>query len=124
MIAFHGTADPQVPYTGGRTWMFPVRFPDVSTWVANWARRNRCGTNPAISVVALDVTRREYSNCADDAAVVLYTVQGGGHSWPGGMRLPEWFVGSTSDGVDATEEMWTFFQAHPLLLKPRLTAPR
>jgi poly(3-hydroxybutyrate) depolymerase len=40
------------------------------------------------------------------------------------MRLPEWFVGSTSDGVDATEEMWTFFQAHPLLLKPRLTAPR
>jgi polyhydroxybutyrate depolymerase len=124
MIAFHGTADPQVPYAGGRTWMFPVRFPDVSTWVANWARRNRCGTNLDVSVIARDVTRREYPHCADDAAVVLYTVQGGGHSWPGGMRLPEWFVGSTSDGVDATEEMWTFFQAHPHLLKPRLTAPR
>lgn len=124
MIAFHGTADRQVLYTGGETWMFPVRFPDVATWVANWARRNRCGTHPAVSVVARDVTRRAYPNCADDAAVVLYTVKGGGHSWPGGMRLPEWFVGSTSNGVDATEEMWAFFRAHPLRLKPRLTAPR
>jgi polyhydroxybutyrate depolymerase len=112
MIAFHGTADRQVPYTGGRTWMFPVRFPDVSTWVANWARRNRCGTNPAVSVIARDVTRREYPHCADDAAVVVYTVRGGGHTWPGGKPMPEWFVGPTSRSIDATSLMWAFFREH------------
>jgi polyhydroxybutyrate depolymerase len=124
MIAFHGTADRMTPYDGGRTWVAPETFPSIPTWTAHWARRNQCGANPIDSVVAADVTRLEYPACADDAAVVLYTVQGGGHSWPGGMRLPTWFVGSTSNGVDATEEMWTFFQAHPLRLKPRLTAPR
>ena len=31
-----------------------------------------------------DVTRLEYTNCANDAAVVLYPIQGGGHAWPGG----------------------------------------
>jgi len=64
--------------------------------------------------VATDVTRRTYTNCADDAAVVLYTVRGGGHTWPGGKPLPEWFVGPTSSAIDATSLMWAFFRAHRL----------
>jgi polyhydroxybutyrate depolymerase len=66
-------------------------------------------------VVAADVTRLEYTNCADNAAVVLYTVRGGGHSWPGGKPLPEWLVGATSRSIDATGQMWAFFRAHSLL---------
>lgn len=114
MIAFHGTADRQVPYHGGTSWVAPQAFPDIPTWVANWARRNRCAPNPIDSPVATDVTRRSYTNCADDAAVVLYTVQGGGHTWPGGGPLPEWFVGTTTRSIDATREMWAFFREHPL----------
>jgi polyhydroxybutyrate depolymerase len=114
MIAFHGTADPMTPYNGGRTWVAPESFPSIPAWTANWARRNRCEPNPAESAVAADVTRREYTNCADDAAVVLYTLRGGGHSWPGGEALPEWFVGPTSRSIDATSQMWAFFRAHPL----------
>ena len=114
MIEFHGTADPVTPYYGGRTWVAAETFPSIPAWTANWARRNRCGTSPAESVIAADVTRLEYPNCADDAAVVLYRVEGGGHSWPGGKPLPEWLAGPTSKGVDATGEMWAFFRAHPL----------
>ncbi len=114
MIEFHGTADPVTPYNGGRTWVAPEPFPSIPTWTANWARRNRCGTNPVESVVAADVTRLEYTNCADDAAVVLYRVQGGGHSWPGGKPMPEWFVGPTSRSIDATSLMWAFFREHRL----------
>ena len=117
MIAFHGTADPVTPYNGGRTWVAPEPFPSIPTWTANWARRNRCGTNPVESVVAADVTRRSYTNCADDAAVVLYTVREGGHTWPGGKPGPEWFVGTTSNGVDASSQMWAFFREHPLTTK-------
>lgn len=113
MIAFHGTADPMVPYGGGTSWVHGP-FPDVSTWAANWARRNRCEPKPIESAAAADVTRREYTHCADDAAVLLYTIRGGGHTWPGGQPMPEWFVGPTSRSIDATSEMWAFFRRHRL----------
>ncbi|MEA2765415.1 MAG: polyhydroxybutyrate depolymerase, partial [Gemmatimonadaceae bacterium] len=66
------------------------------------------------SIVAVDVARRVYAGCAGNAAVVLYTVQGGGHTWPGGTPLPEWFVGRTTHTVNATSLMWSFFRDHPL----------
>ena len=117
MIAFHGTADRAVPYQGGFSWVGPERFPSIPAFTASWARRNRCGTNPVESVVATDVTRREYTNCAGGAAVVLYTITGGGHTWPGGRPLPEWFAGPTSTSIDATRLMWAFFREHRLLRK-------
>lgn len=113
MIDFHGTADPVVPYEGGSSWIGAVVFPDVEDWAARWARRNGCGIEPGEVSVAVDVTRRTYEGCAADASVTLYTIRGGGHTWPGGMPLPEWFLGPTSRGVDATERMWAFFRAHP-----------
>jgi polyhydroxybutyrate depolymerase len=115
MMAFHGTADPLIPYNGGTSWIAPDSFPNVLTWTKNWARRNQCGAHPVDSVLATDVTRREYTHCADDATVSLYTVTGGGHTWPGGERMPEWFVGPTSRSIDATSLMWAFFREHPLL---------
>ncbi len=117
MIAFHGTADPEVPYNGGSSWVSPRRFPSTPRWAANWARRNGCGADPIESTVAPDVTRRAYANCANDAAVVLYTIQGGGHTWPGGTPLPKWFVGRTTQSIDATSLMWSFFGEHPLASK-------
>ncbi len=114
MIAFHGTADRHVPYNGGSAWISSRSFPNVPRWTANWARRNRCSVNPIESAVAPDVARRAYTNCADDADVVLYTIQGGGHTWPGGGPLPEWFVGTTTRNINATRLMWTFFGDHPL----------
>jgi polyhydroxybutyrate depolymerase len=114
MISFHGTADPVVPYEGGTTWVWDGSFPDVSEWTASWARRNRCGPDSIESAVAPDITRRDYTDCADDAAVVLFTIHGGGHTWPGGQPLPEWFVGPTSREIDASALMWEFFQEHRL----------
>jgi polyhydroxybutyrate depolymerase len=64
--------------------------------------------------VATDIARLEYTGCADDASVVLYTVKGGGHSWPGGGLLPEWFVGPTNRSIDGSRVLWEFFRAHRL----------
>jgi polyhydroxybutyrate depolymerase len=115
MISFHGTADPLVPYEGrDPSWLSPRPFPNVLGWTAQWARRNGCGPDPIESVVAADVTRRAYPDCAGDAAVVLYTIRGGGHAWPGGTPMPSWLVGPTTKNVDATRAMWEFFRAHPL----------
>jgi polyhydroxybutyrate depolymerase len=114
MIAFHGTADRFTPYNGAKVWLAPHPFPSIPEWTAHWARRNRCGPNPVESAAAADVTRLEYTDCADDASVILYSIKGGGHTWPGGQPLPEWLVGPTSRSIDATRLMWEFFRQHPL----------
>jgi polyhydroxybutyrate depolymerase len=118
MLAFHGDADPIVPYAGGPLGdpfnpRKPV-YPAVQDWVASWARRNRCGADPVESTIAPDVLRIEYPNCGGDADVVLYTLAGGGHSWPGGKPMLEWRVGATNTSIDATSAMWGFYLEHPL----------
>jgi polyhydroxybutyrate depolymerase len=117
MMAFHGTADPVVPYAGGKVWIAPKPFPAVPAWTANWGRRNRCTGTPVETAAAAGVTRLEYRDCADGAAVVLFTTQGGGHTWPGGKPLPEWIVGPNTNSVDATRTLWAFFREHPLRTK-------
>ena len=120
MISFHGEADPIAFYNGGAMGgpeaLTPVRpvFPSAREFMAQWAQRNRCATSFVESMVAEDVTRLEYPDCADDAAVVLFTIYGGGHTWPGGEPFLDWFVGPTSRSVDATRQMWAFFREHPL----------
>jgi polyhydroxybutyrate depolymerase len=114
MIAFHGTADPMAPYHGGTSWVVPTPLPDVPGFVANWARRNGCATTRRDSTVAADVTRSTYGRGDCDAAVALYTIEGGGHAWPGGQPVPEWFGGRTPRSLDATRLMWKFFREHRL----------
>lgn len=118
VIAFHGTADPIAPYGGGPLGdrFNPVKpiLPSIREFVSDWAARNRCAGPPAESRIAADVTRATYAGCEAGADVVLYTVEGGGHAWPGGKPPPAWRVGRTTRSVDATRTMWEFFGEHPL----------
>lgn len=112
MISFHGTGDTAAPYAGGATWVSPDILPSIPEWTASWARRNRCRPDAVDIAVADDVDLRTYTGCAEGADVALYTAYGAGHTWPGSRPLPEWFLGPTSRSVDATAEMWAFFQRH------------
>lgn len=114
LIAFHGTADRLAPYEGGQRSSQALPFPSIPTWTALWAERNGCEPKPTTAPFAPGIDRAEYTGCSDEASVVLYTIEGGGHSWPGGKPLPQWLVGPTTSAVDATAEMWTFFREHPL----------
>jgi polyhydroxybutyrate depolymerase len=59
------------------------------------------------------VTRKAYMNSTDGTEVVLYSVNGGGHTWPGGVQyLPSWIIGKTSKDFDANEVIWSFFKNH------------
>lgn len=113
VITVHGTADSLVPYLGGTTWIYRGVFPNVPKWVARWAERNGCSPVPVDSAIAADVMRRRYAGCVHGADVELYTIEGGGHTWPGGTPLPQWFVGRTATSIDASRVMWEFFRAHP-----------
>lgn len=111
MIAFHGTGDPVTRYEGGKVFIAPDPFPSITGWLSKWARRNQCSPSPTERQAGGAVTRIEYENCAEP--VVFYRIEGGGHTWPGGVPLPAWFAGPTSNSVNASELMWQFFEAHP-----------
>ena len=114
VIAFHGTADRVTPYHGGKVFIAPQPFPGIPLWIENWARRNGCDSTPVESPVAPDVGRRQYDKCRDNATVALYTIDGGGHTWPGGQQLTAWLLGPTNRSIDATAVMWEFFREHSL----------
>ncbi len=116
VIAFHGTDDPIVPYYGGRT-ITPYHnyeFEPIYEWAANWARRNGCADDPESIPPVGEVSGVRYTNCNENAEVVLYTVNGGGHTWPGGDELPKWLTGHTNQDINATEIMWEFFSKFSL----------
>ena len=114
VLAFHGTADPVDPYAGhGRAyWTY-----GVAEAARRWAARDGCGARPALARPAPSVTVTTYRSCRSGAAVVLYTIRGEGHEWPGGPTLPHALtsvLGAQSSAVDANSVMWRFFSAHPL----------
>jgi polyhydroxybutyrate depolymerase len=45
--------------------------------------------------------------------VELYTIEGGGHAWPGG-EAGRLRADRPADIVSASELIWEFFAAHPL----------
>lgn len=109
VIAFHGDADPIVPYLGSES-----DFPPIQDWAAAWAARNGCDADPEVLPPSGSVTGIHYGSCDANADVILYTVGGGGHTWPGGNPFPEFIAGPTSEDIDATRVMWDFFTAHPM----------
>jgi polyhydroxybutyrate depolymerase len=117
MMAFHGDADPILPYRGGPMGgPTPVRpvFAPVRHRMAWWAARNQCAGTPVEAMIAADVARITYPDCAAGAPVVFHRLLGGGHTWPGGSGIPRWYAGPTTRSIDATREMWRFFQRHAL----------
>jgi polyhydroxybutyrate depolymerase len=135
VVAFHGTADPFVPYDGsigksalnlpaadgsgktlGQEGLKSAKGgPSIPEATTAWAKRNGCGATSASRPVASDVTLISYP-CPANATVELYRVTGGGHAWPGSKvdKALEKVVGPVTLSISADDIMWAFFQAHPL----------
>ena len=69
-------------------------------------------TSPTQIYAVGDATCVAWSACAQGSEVVLCTIDGGGHTWPGGAPVPA--LGKTSTDLSATDAMLGFFEAHPL----------
>ncbi len=112
-MIFHGTADRMAPYHGGFSPVLPRPVPNMPDWIAETARYNRCQRDSGQTEFAPGVRRIIYSECENHADVVFFTVNGAGHTWPGGEHLAEWVAGKTSDEISASRLMWEFYQQHP-----------
>ncbi len=117
VLMINGTADPVVPFAGGGVGLFAKRGRVISVpkTVAFWVRNNGCNPVPVDSVIADQngdlVKQKVYAGGRNGSEVVLITVAGGGHTWPGGSPRPARF-GKNTTAVNATDLIWAFFQRH------------
>jgi polyhydroxybutyrate depolymerase len=120
----HGTADPIVPFDGGSgpAWLTPAgetpaTFPSAADEVALFAALNGCSSDTESVFSERDTECIRHSNCTDNAAVMLCTVDGGGHAWPGGADpglLLSLIMGQQSQTLPTSQVMWDFLKEHHL----------
>ena len=116
VLAFQGTADPLMPYAGGGGARRRVLSAERS--IAFWATASGCTAAPVTTDEPDQITdgtrvrRTVYGACREGRSVELYTIEGGGHTWPGGPPVGG-SVGRVTREVDATPLIWAFFAQHP-----------
>jgi polyhydroxybutyrate depolymerase len=92
----------------------------VERSVAFWVERDGCSPTAQETqepdTAPKDGTRvlkKTYTGGRDGSEVVLYKIEGGGHTWPGGnggqLRL---MLGKVSHDINATKIIWQFFKNH------------
>lgn len=123
IIAFHGLADPVVPYGGGGLNSVaiadqnfykgdlprgPAEPTSVDESMRRWAAHNGCRPGPVEERISPEVRKRTWEDC--DAATVLYVVDNGGHAWPGKPQpaFEAQFGHGTTD-IDASSLSFAFF---------------
>ncbi len=123
VLVISNTDDRLVPWEGG-----DIRFGrrtfgralSVADTVKYWVNHNQCSSSASISMEpdrdpkdGTRVRKELYNQCRESSEIVLYAIEGGGHTWPGGHQyLPQWIIGKTSRDIDANEVIWNFFERH------------
>jgi len=118
LIYIFGAEDPLNPLEGGTVrlpWSAGNKRPPVLESVLRWAEALGCSLEPEVIYDHDGVKGVIYPHDRADSEIVFYTVEGLGHTWPGGQSLlPESMVGKTSTKLRANDVIWEFFEKHPI----------
>jgi len=114
-VFFNGTDDLVVPYGGLLTILVSAQQA-----YSNWLGYNGCSSSASVTSKlpttvndGTSVQLTENQSCASGSAVALYTINGGGHTWPGNQTglIDRLYLGPTTQNLDATIALWEFFTA-------------
>jgi polyhydroxybutyrate depolymerase len=128
MLMMNGTADPLIPYEGGRgTSRYAVDgFWSAEKTIAFWRKVNGCEEYDAGATDLADKDPNDQSTvtlissrCPAGRDAVLYRINDGGHRMPGGfpdsrfVRLVNFIFGPQNHDIDGAEVIWAFFKRFP-----------
>ncbi len=123
LLLMNGTADPLIPYEGGRG---TDGFWSTEKTLAFWRHLNGCESGDGSNADLDDRDRNDQSTvtrvssaCPAGRDVLLYRINGGGHRMPG--RFPDSFLaravnlllGPQNHDIDGAEMIWDFFRRFP-----------
>lgn len=125
VMYIQGTEDPLVPIDGGKVGFAngQGRGENISLDASArfWCKVDKISAPPEITNIpdlindGTHVQRKVWTNGADHTEVVVYVIDGGGHTWPGAAQyLPKLIVGKASQNLDATRTIWNFFKTRSL----------
>ena len=119
VLTLHGTADTYDPYGGGTSHFGPVI--SAQETFDFWGKIFSCTglqTERLADADPSDGTTVSYTHAtacgSPKVGVGLYTIEGGGHTWPDtsrSTRISERLLGKTTHDI-GNEEIWAFFAAH------------
>jgi polyhydroxybutyrate depolymerase len=114
LLHIHGTADGSIPYDGGQgkpplPTSGNFELASVESSVKVFRSIDGCSAEERPTYHRGDTTCVEWAKCAAGTRVELCTVEGGGHTWPGGFLPP--MLGKTSQDLNASAEVMAFFLA-------------
>ena len=118
VLEIHGTSDLIVNYNGASG---IKSTPEV---IEYWVGQNGC---PEIAETYLlpdvinegsRIERNRYSPCTQNSEVILMKVLDGGHTWPGSANSG---IGNTNRDINASQEIWNFFNRFSLSGNPNAT---
>ncbi len=121
ILMINGTADPVVFWRGGELPIIkPACVLPIEATVDFWIKHNACNPVPETEQLphhglqcGTNTHVDRYRGATPQSDVVFYTVEGGGHTWPGGPLFQRQFsLGRVSRDFNATEVIWQFFKDH------------
>jgi polyhydroxybutyrate depolymerase len=113
VLAVHGRADENVPHDGGRGSGSHGTSTTISVArsINLWVEADACDPRPQVEMTHDGrVERQTWFGCGDDTEVVLYSLEGWGHEWPGGPVTEKLTEGDPLRDFDAAEIIWEFFK--------------
>lgn len=115
VMMFNGKEDTNIPYEGGLGSGFAkYTFPPVLDSVNFWVRINKLSVEPSDTGKIGNATYTIYGK-KNEAQIILWTLEDGAHTWPSGNPvLGERLLGNVNEDIDASEEMWKFFEKYTL----------
>ena len=125
VLYMQGTDDPLVPINGGTVGFVKGRGRGENISLADaakfWREVDHITSAPQTKDLpdhyndGTHVRLQLWTGGKDDTEVDVYTIEGGGHTWPGGAQyLPKIIVGKASQNLNATRTIWEFLQREQL----------
>jgi polyhydroxybutyrate depolymerase len=123
VLLMNGTEDPLVPWNGGSVKFFRREMGEVVSTAETmqfWVKHNQCNSTPEIVMLPNNdrnngsrVQVSTYTNNTNGAEAILYTIMGGGHSFPGS-NIPNRprILGKKNNDINGSEIIWKFFKQH------------
>jgi polyhydroxybutyrate depolymerase len=117
VMAIHGLADQHVPFIGGpgTQGVTKVNWVPVAQTLEAFRKAGGC---QAGVIHRQGLVETSTAPCEQGRDVVLTTIDGAGHQWPGseprsGLAGRLFQGDPPSTALDATEALWAFFRSHP-----------
>ncbi len=118
LLYMTGTEDPLNPIAGGEVklpWGNISQRAPLQESINTWLEWDGCSREGTVLSDLDGVKKVMYGPGRDNVEVIVYTIDGMGHHWPGSREaLPQSIVGPSRDPIRATDVIWDFFTYHPM----------